>query len=183
LVTRTSDGGRSFDVLTEGLPQQHAYDIVYRHGLALDATGDRLAIGSTISRAWKLVHTGTHGRPRGGTAPAIDEARRVLTRPSHPFFVAFRCRYTMRRIQGLDILQTLEDVCDPQRMALIVYDMQVGILKLIKNRREFFGPVRVNPQLTAPVMMKLSAPPSSARPDDRMMTDIRGALATESDTR
>jgi hypothetical protein len=84
----------------------------------------------------------------------------------------------MRRIQGLDILQTLEDVCDPQRMALIVYDMQVGILKLIKNRREFFGPVRANPQLTAPVMMKLSAPPSSARPDD-----IRGALATESDTR
>jgi biuret amidohydrolase len=39
----------------------------------------------------------------------------------------------MRRVQGLDIPQTLEDVCDPQRMALVVYDMQVGILKQIKN--------------------------------------------------
>jgi nicotinamidase-related amidase len=39
----------------------------------------------------------------------------------------------MKRVQGLDIPQTLEEVCDPQRMALIVYDMQVGILKQIKN--------------------------------------------------
>lgn len=39
----------------------------------------------------------------------------------------------MKRIHGLDIPQTLEDVCDPQRMALVVYDMQIGILKQIKN--------------------------------------------------
>jgi biuret amidohydrolase len=39
----------------------------------------------------------------------------------------------MRRVQGLDIPQTLQDVCAPQRMALVVYDMQVGILKQIKN--------------------------------------------------
>ena len=39
----------------------------------------------------------------------------------------------MKRVQGLDIPQTLEEVCDPQRLALIVYDMQVGILKQIKN--------------------------------------------------
>src|SRR5262252_6112587 len=39
----------------------------------------------------------------------------------------------MKRVRGLDIPQTLEDVCDPQRMALVVYDMQVGILKQIKN--------------------------------------------------
>jgi nicotinamidase-related amidase len=30
---------------------------------------------------------------------------------------------------GLDIPQTLEEVCDPTRMALLVYDMQVGILR------------------------------------------------------
>ena len=25
------DGGKSFDVLREGLPQTHAYDLVFRH--------------------------------------------------------------------------------------------------------------------------------------------------------
>lgn len=39
----------------------------------------------------------------------------------------------MKHIYGLDIPQTLEDACDPQRMALVVYDMQVGILKQIKD--------------------------------------------------
>jgi nicotinamidase-related amidase len=39
----------------------------------------------------------------------------------------------MKRVHGLDIPQTLEEVCDPQRLALVVYDMQVGILGQIKN--------------------------------------------------
>ena len=39
----------------------------------------------------------------------------------------------MKRIAGLDIPQTLDEVCDPGRMALVVYDMQVGILRQIKN--------------------------------------------------
>lgn len=47
VVTRTRDGGRSFDVLTGGLPQEHAYDLVFRHALAIDDGGDRLAFGST----------------------------------------------------------------------------------------------------------------------------------------
>ncbi len=34
---------------------------------------------------------------------------------------------------GLNIPQTLEDVCDPTRLALIVYDMQVGIVNQIEN--------------------------------------------------
>ena len=33
--------------LREGLPQEHAYDLVYRHGLDVDESGDRLALGST----------------------------------------------------------------------------------------------------------------------------------------
>jgi nicotinamidase-related amidase len=33
----------------------------------------------------------------------------------------------MERAFGLDIPLTLEEACDPRRMALIVYDMQVGI--------------------------------------------------------
>lgn len=39
----------------------------------------------------------------------------------------------MKRVRGLDIPQTLEDICDPQRLALVVYDMQIGILKQIRN--------------------------------------------------
>jgi len=52
VVARTRDGGQSFDVLREGLPQDHAYDIVYRHALDVDVTGDRLAIGSTTGSLW-----------------------------------------------------------------------------------------------------------------------------------
>jgi nicotinamidase-related amidase len=39
----------------------------------------------------------------------------------------------MRRAFGLDIPQTLEDICDPTRLALVIYDMQVGIVKQIEN--------------------------------------------------
>jgi hypothetical protein len=46
-VSRTRDGGETFEVLREGLPQQHAYDLVYRHGLDIDADGATLAFGST----------------------------------------------------------------------------------------------------------------------------------------
>jgi nicotinamidase-related amidase len=39
----------------------------------------------------------------------------------------------MQRAFSLDIPQTLADVCDPTRLALVVYDMQVGILNQIEN--------------------------------------------------
>jgi len=51
-VNRTRDGGKSFETLREGLPQEHAYDLVYRHALDLDARGERLAFGSTTGSVW-----------------------------------------------------------------------------------------------------------------------------------
>jgi len=42
----------------------------------------------------------------------------------------------MQRAFGLDIPQTLEDICDPTRLALVVYDMQVGIVKQIENGQQ-----------------------------------------------
>ena len=39
----------------------------------------------------------------------------------------------MKRAYGLSIPQTLEEVCDPKRVALLVYDMQVGILSQLKK--------------------------------------------------
>lgn len=52
VVTRTRDGGKSFDVLRTGLPQEHAYDLIYRHGLDIDATGQQLVMGSTTGGLW-----------------------------------------------------------------------------------------------------------------------------------
>jgi nicotinamidase-related amidase len=39
----------------------------------------------------------------------------------------------MRRRSGLDVPETLEDACDPATMALIVYDMQAGVLGQLPN--------------------------------------------------
>lgn len=52
VVSRTRDGGASFDVLRSGLPQEHAYDLVYRHALDVDGSGSRLAFGSTTGGLW-----------------------------------------------------------------------------------------------------------------------------------
>ncbi len=52
VVNRTRNGGRTFETLHRGLPQAWAYDLVYRHALALDATGERLAFGSTTGSVW-----------------------------------------------------------------------------------------------------------------------------------
>lgn len=52
VVTRTRDGGRSFDKLSQGLPQVDAYDIVFRHALDVDETGGQLAFGSTTGSLW-----------------------------------------------------------------------------------------------------------------------------------
>ncbi len=52
VVSRTNDGGKSFEMLRNGLPQQHAYDLTFRHALDVDETGNRLAFGSTTGSLW-----------------------------------------------------------------------------------------------------------------------------------
>jgi len=59
-VTRTRDGGQSFDVLRAGLPQQHCYDLIYRHGLAVDDAGEQLMMGSTTGGLWASADAGDH---------------------------------------------------------------------------------------------------------------------------
>jgi len=53
----------------------------------------------------------------------------------------------MQQAFGLNIRQTLEDVCDPSTLALIVYDMQVGIVRQIAN----------GPEITDRVLQALNA--------------------------
>jgi hypothetical protein len=52
VVSRTTDGGERFSVLSKGLPQKHAYDLVYRHALDVNARGNVLAFGSTTGNLW-----------------------------------------------------------------------------------------------------------------------------------
>lgn len=71
VITRTRDGGSSFDVLRNGLPQTHAYDLVYRHGLAIDAKGDALAFGSTTGSVWASEDQGDHWSPLSSNLPPV----------------------------------------------------------------------------------------------------------------
>lgn len=47
----------------------------------------------------------------------------------------------MDQLNGLDVPRTLEEVCRPQNLALLVYDMQVGILEQIADRERVLGKV------------------------------------------
>jgi photosystem II stability/assembly factor-like uncharacterized protein len=69
VVNRTDDGGASFIQLEEGLPAHDAYDLVYRHGLALAPDRQTLAMASTTGGLWISPDAGaqwhcvTHGLP------------------------------------------------------------------------------------------------------------------------
>jgi hypothetical protein len=75
VVARTRDGGASFDLLHEGLPQQHAFDLVYRHGLDVDETGDRLVMGSTTGNLFVSEDQGEHWLALSTHLPPIAAVR------------------------------------------------------------------------------------------------------------
>jgi photosystem II stability/assembly factor-like uncharacterized protein len=58
VVTRTRNGGRNCEILAGGLPDQHCFDLVYRHALDVDATGRVLAMGSTTGHLWTSFDAG-----------------------------------------------------------------------------------------------------------------------------
>ena len=59
-VTRTRDGGQSFEALRHGLPQSDCYDLVYRHGLDVAADGRSLLMASTTGNLWASHDGGDH---------------------------------------------------------------------------------------------------------------------------
>jgi hypothetical protein len=75
VVTRTRDGGKSFDVLNRGLPRAPSFDLVYRHGLALDRTGKRLAFGSTTGNLWVSEDEGERWKQVSSTLPPVHAVR------------------------------------------------------------------------------------------------------------
>lgn len=75
VVARTRDGGESFDVLRDGLPQRHAYDLVWRHALAVDDCGDCLAFGSTSGGLWVSENGGDTWTALDARLPPIAAVR------------------------------------------------------------------------------------------------------------
>jgi hypothetical protein len=75
VVNRTKDGGRSFQTLTRGLPQEHAYDLVYRHALDVDETGDALIFGSTTGSLWASEDGGDSWTSVSTNLPPIHAVR------------------------------------------------------------------------------------------------------------
>ncbi|WP_040496466.1 WD40/YVTN/BNR-like repeat-containing protein [Ilumatobacter nonamiensis] len=71
VVTRTRDGGESFDVLTNGLPQQDAYDLVYRHAFEVDETGEQLLMASTTGSLWWSGNAGDDWHRISANLPPI----------------------------------------------------------------------------------------------------------------
>lgn len=75
VVARTRDGGKSFTSLSKGLPQDASYDLVYRHGLDVDATGNTLAFGSTTGNLWLSEDQGDSWRCLSTHLPPIHCVR------------------------------------------------------------------------------------------------------------
>lgn len=72
-VARTQDGGQSWEHLREGLPQERAHDIVYRH--SLDIKGDMLAFGSTTGNLYFSADRGNSWHTVSNNFPPIYSVR------------------------------------------------------------------------------------------------------------
>lgn len=77
VVNRTRDGGRSFTACSRGLPQEQAYDLVYRHGLTVNPEGDQLAFGSTTGALWFSADQGDSWETLSLHLPPIFSVRWV----------------------------------------------------------------------------------------------------------
>ena len=74
-VNRTRDGGKSFQTLRAGLPQADCYDLVYRHGLVVDAGGTRLLMASTTGNCCASDDAGESWHEVSGHLPPVYAVR------------------------------------------------------------------------------------------------------------
>ena len=72
-VARSQDGGASWEALRHGLPQENAFDVVYRH--ALHNAGDRLAFGSTTGNLYVSEDRGESWQAVAQNLPPIYSVR------------------------------------------------------------------------------------------------------------
>lgn len=74
-VTVTHDGGKSWNVLEKGLPQKDAYELIYRHGLDVDRSGEHLIMGSTTGALWASSNAGENWSLVNAHLPPIYAVR------------------------------------------------------------------------------------------------------------
>ena len=72
-LARTRDGGESWEQLREGLPQENAYDVVYRH--ALSASDGGVAFGSTTGNLYVSDDRGDSWTAIANNLPPIYSVR------------------------------------------------------------------------------------------------------------
>jgi photosystem II stability/assembly factor-like uncharacterized protein len=75
VVTRTDDGGHSFTALRAGLPQSHAYHLVYRHALDVCTDGQTLAMASTTGSLWVSADAGDSWQTLPCALPPVASLR------------------------------------------------------------------------------------------------------------
>ncbi len=72
-VARTDDGGKSWTAFRKGLPQEHAYDLVLRHGL--DAADDCVCFGSSTGNVYLSEDRGESWTCLGHHFPPVYSVR------------------------------------------------------------------------------------------------------------
>lgn len=77
VVTRTRDGGTTFETLDRGLPAEPSWDLVYRHALDVTADGEGLIMGSTTGNLWVSENGGEAWQQISGHLPPIATVRWV----------------------------------------------------------------------------------------------------------
>ncbi len=75
VVTRTDDGGASFRVFSDGLPQSHACHLVYRHALDVTSDGQTLAMASTTGGLWVSANAGEAWQALSNDLPPVAVVR------------------------------------------------------------------------------------------------------------
>lgn len=79
VVNRTDDGGKTFTTFTSGLPQEHAYHLVYRHSLELAPDRQTLAMSSTTGGLWISADAGEHWHCVSKDLPPVAALGWVVT--------------------------------------------------------------------------------------------------------
>jgi photosystem II stability/assembly factor-like uncharacterized protein len=72
-VCRTEDAGQTWQPLREGLPQNHCFDIVFRH--SFDNLGDIMAFGTTTGNLYLSENEGEVWQNLSYSLARIDSVR------------------------------------------------------------------------------------------------------------
>ena len=71
VVNKTTNGGDSWTVQSNGLPTESSYDLIFRHALDIDETGRHLVMGSTTGNLWISNNAGENWTQLSAYLPPI----------------------------------------------------------------------------------------------------------------